>query len=545
MASCVLGFLLAFPIGSRAVAADLRKGARPNIVFVLADDLGIGDVKCFGGERCQIETPGFDRIAREGLRFTDAHVVTSFCVPTRMAILTGRYPWRFQAPREDGAWGFLLPRVSPSRLTLGRVMQSAGYHVGYVGKWHLGTRMQTTDGKTQGSENVDFSKPLERGPNDYGIDYSFILPASLDMYPYAFLRDHRFVGQVTARKGWSAFHRVGPAAEDFEDSKVLNRLAGEAEGFIARRSKNAHDGNPFFLYLALTSPHTPVAPSSPFQGKSRLGVYGDFVMETDHVIARILDVLDQHELAENTLLIATSDHGAAPYVGRRRKATPGQIRELEQDGHFSSGIYRGYKFSIYEGGLRVPMVVRWPAVVRPGSVCNQLVGVHDLFRTLAEITEQETPQDAAPDSISFRSLLSDPTATSRTNMIMQSTGSFAVRDGRFKLAVCPGSGCGGELGNRPRRDDAWKSALERLGRSPKNRDELKQAPFVQLFDLQEDPGETNNLAVLQPSKVSELLRVLEQQIDAGRSTPGPELTNDVSNVDYLQSVPNFVLKDLP
>lgn len=522
-------------------AKNANSNERPNIVFIMADDLGIGDVKCYGSERCQIGTPNFDRLAREGMRFTDAHANASVCVPTRVAIMSGRYPWRFGGTRPSGPWGYLSPRMPDSQFTLGTLMKRAGYQTGYVGKWHLGTLMQTTDGKTQGTTNVDYKKPMKIGPKQYGFDYSFILPGSLDMYPYAFVRDNEWIGKVTAQKGWSAFDRVGPAADDFEDYKVLDTFSREAEEFIQRNVQVTGKRQPFFLYFALTAPHTPTSPSPAFEGKSKLGLYGDFVMETDHCVGRILAALEKHELAENTLVIATSDHGPAPYAGNIRKATPGQLRDLEKLGHFSSGVYRGYKFSAYEGGLRVPFVVRWPSTVKPNSTCNGLIGLQDLMRTLADLCEVDTPADAAPDSISFLPLLKDSDRPSpRKSMILQSTRAFVIRDRDWKLALCPGSGCPGHLGNRPTQDEAWKAAFAEFGRKLKTRDELMQAPFVQLFNLSHDPGEENNLAAKHPEKVTLMIKLLEVQIANGRSTPGPRLKNDRDGINYFSGVPKHI-----
>jgi len=513
----------------------------PNVVFILADDLGIGDVNCYGGDRCQIATPSFDRLAREGMRFTDAHANASVCVPTRVAILSGRYPWRFGATRPSGPWGYLSPRMSVSQFTLARLMKRAGYRTAYVGKWHLGTLMQTTDGKTQGPTNVDYTKPLKIGPQQYGFDYSFILPGSLDMYPYAFVRNHDWVGKVTAEKGWSAFNRVGPAAEDFEDYEVLGTFSREAEQFIKRHVQVAGKRQPFFLYFALTAPHTPTCPSPAFQGKSKLGLYGDFVMEADHCVGRILAALQRHGLEENTLVIATSDHGAASYAGNIRKATPGQNRDLEKLGHYSSGIYRGYKFSAYEGGLRVPFVVRWPRVVKPGTKCDGLVGLPDLMRTLSDICGVDLPKNAGGDSVSFLPLLKDPGQPApRESMILQSTRAFVVREGNWKLALCPGSGCVGRFGNRPAQEEAWKRAIVEFGRKPRDHNELKQAPFVQLFDLSRDPGESTNLAAKHPQRVAKMIGLLETQIAEGRSTPGPRLPNDRDTINYFSGVPKSV-----
>lgn len=523
---------------------SVADGRMPNVVFILADDLGYGDVQCFGRDRCQIETPGFDRIAREGMRFTDAHANASVCVPTRVAIMTGRYPWRFGKPGPGGPWGFLGTRLPDDQFTLGRLMQAAGYHTAYIGKWHLGTVMQTVDGKPQGPSNVDYGKPLLVGPPQYGFDDSFILPGSLDMYPYAFVRNNHWVGEVTAQKGWSAFHRVGPAAEDFEDTKVLDTLASEAETFIAGRASAVNNDKPFFLYLALTAPHTPVSPSRKFAGKSRLGIYGDFVMETDDCVSRVLRALDDAKLAEETLVIATSDHGPAAYAGRNPRATFLQLKELEKDGHFSSGPFRGYKFSVYEGGLRVPFVARWPKVVPAGATCERLIGLHDLMATLAEITGTKLTPEQAPDSVSYLPLLRSPNhPATRDAMILEATGAMAVRSGKWKLALCPGSGCEGRFGNTPTREDAWRQARASFGRRPANTAELIQSPFVQLFNLHDDPGESSNLAAEHPEKVRQLAERLAQQIERGRSTAGPALQNDRENIRLFPSVPAFVWQD--
>lgn len=512
----------------------------PNIVYLMADDLGIGDVKCYGGDRCRIATPAFDSLARDGMRFTDAHATASVCVPSRIAIMTGRYAWRFAKPSESGPWGFLNPQLPVGTFTVGTLLQGAGYRTGYVGKWHLGTLMQTTDGKNQGLENVDYERPLKIGPNDYGFDYSFILPGSLDMYPYVFARQGQFQGQVTAQKGWSAFNRVGPAAEDFEDFKVLDTFASEAEAFIERNAERARNGDPFFLYVALTAPHTPTSPSPAFEGKSDLGLYGDFVQETDATLGRVLQALDRHGLAENTLVIATSDHGAAPYAGNVRKATPNLIRELEKLGHYASGIYRGYKFTVFEGGLRVPFVVRWPGRVQPGSRCDGLVGLNDLAATVAEVAGVETGASNAPDSVSIVPLLENPdTASPRTTLVMQSPLAFAIRHEQWKLALTPSSGSRGLWGTKPVPEQAWGDALRSFGSRPSQSD-LRAAPFVQLYDLAADVKETTNLATGQPEVVEEINEIFDGIVGQGRSTPGPALANDIASVNLHKNASPWI-----
>ncbi|MCA9173006.1 MAG: arylsulfatase [Planctomycetales bacterium] len=526
---------------STCFAASAR---RPNIVFILADDLGYGDVNCFGQSYCRIATPGFDRLAREGVRFQDAHVNASVCVPTRMAIMTGRYPWRFGDPSPGGPWGFLGLRFPTTQHTLGRMMSDAGYRTAYVGKWHLGTQMATKDQQPQTAENVDFTRPLQIGPPQFQFAESYILPGSLDMFPYAFVHNNRWVGDVTAQKGWSAFNRVGPAATDFEDTKVLDTLATRAEHYIAAQGQATQqdaDAPPFFLYLALTAPHTPVSPSDKFSGRSALGVYGDFVMETDDCVARVLTALDRAKLTENTLVIASSDHGAAAYAGANRKATPGQNQLMQQQGHYSCGPYRGYKFSVYEGGLRVPMVARWPGVTPANASCHRLVGLIDLMATLAEIADVKLDANQAVDSISFLPLLQHPAAEGRrSSMLMQGSAGHVVRSGDWKLALCPGSGCDGRFGNTPRRVDAWRAARKTFGRAPKSEEDLAQAPFVQLFNLKDDPGESRNLAAEHPDRVRELYRLFQNQVAAGRSNPGTQQPNDREEIGAFFT-PAFVL----
>ncbi len=453
-------------------------------------------------------------------------------------MMTGRYPWRYGPPQPGGAWGFLGQRFPVGTFTLGHMLQHAGYRTGYVGKWHLGTEMTTLDGKVQNEKNVDFTQPLKIGPPQHGFEHSFILPGSLDMFPYAFARNNVWQGNVTARKGWSAFNRVGPAEKDFEDDKVLETFYSEAETFLGSQPNE----KPFFLYLALTAPHTPISPSKKFQGKSELGLYGDFVTEVDHAVERVIAALKQNGQYENTLVLFSSDHGPGSYAGNIRKATPGQIHLLEERGHFPSGPHRGYKFSAYEGGLHVPLLAHWPAVVKPGSESDSLVGMNDLMATFADLAGTHLTAQQAPDSISFANLLRDSAKNgTRTNLIMQSSASFVVRDGDWKLCLCPGAGTNDNYGNEPRADDAWQAAVKQFGRSPQQSD-LTAAPFVQLFHLSNDPHEDHNLAAQHPERVQNLIALLQKQIAAGRSTPGPQLANEAREIPIHARIPNFVRK---
>ena len=526
--------LVCFSAAIPASAAD----DRPNVVFILADDLGIGDVKCYGKQRCQIDTPNIDALAAGGLRFTDAHVNASVCRPSRRSLMTGRYSWRFAGYGRGGPWGYCGLSFPPETFTLGDLFQRSGYRTNYVGKWHLGTVMTTVDGKVQKENNVDYTQPLQIGPPQFGFDESFILPGSLDMYPYAFIRNNVWQGEITARKGWSAFNRVGPAEKDFEDHRVLETFYRLAETTIADQP----DDRPFFLFLALTAPHTPISPGKSWLGKSKLGVYGDLVMEVDHSVERVVRALKQKGCYDNTLILFSSDHGPGPYAGNILKATLGQIRLLEKQGHYAVGPHRGYKFSVYEGGLRVPLVAHWPRVIPAGSESASLIGLNDLMATFAEILNETLDPAAVTDSISFANLLRDPAAKPRrTNLIMQSVGPFVVRDGKWKLCICPGSGTAGGLGNEPTAEHAWRSALQRFGRVPRQSD-LSAAPFVQLFDMERDLHEDHNLAAEHPEKVAELVALLQSQIDNGRSTPGPSQKNGQDDISIHQRVPGFVRK---
>ena len=524
VSSCLLSFV--------AAADD-----RPNIVFILADDLGYGDIEAFGGDLCNIDTPHFDQLCRDGMKFTDAHVTDSVCVPSRTSIVTGRYALRFGEKEKGGPWGFIGLQFPETQFTVGDMFLRAGYTTGYVGKWHLGTRMTTKDGKVQGPENTDFTKSIQIGVSDYGFEDTFFLPGSLDMFPYAFVRNKEWQGSVTAQKGWSAFNRVGPAAEDFVDYEVLPTFCREADRYIASQAKAE---KPFFLFVALTAPHTPTSPEPEFQGKSRIGAYGDFVMNTDACIGKIVDSLERAGLTDSTLVMASSDHGPGHYSGRKSEATAFQMKEMEKDGHRANGPWRGYKFSAFEGGSRVPFAAKWPGTIPAGTESGSLIGLNDLFATWGEIAGVELSDSEAPDSISFLAQLQNPEADPlRESMVIRGTRGNVYRKGKWKLLLCPGSGSAGPFATEPIADDAWRAAIQTHGQKPKNHAELEKTPFLQLFNLDADPGETTNVAEENEELVAEMIREFREVLNNGRSTPGPKLPNG-RELKVFHPVPGFV-----
>tara|TARA_R110002049_G_scaffold285698_4_gene467131 strand:- start:316781 stop:318418 length:1638 start_codon:yes stop_codon:yes gene_type:complete len=488
-------------VGTPPADADL-----PNIIFILADDQGFGDVSALNPDS-KIPTPNIDRIAQEGMIFEDGHSSSSVCTPTRYSILTGRYHWRTHL-QKGVLGGFSRPLISPGRMTVASMLKDHGYRTACIGKWHLGMDWPLKDGgiandqgdfsgKYKDGWNVDYAADIKNGPCDLGFDYFFGISASLDMPPYVFVKNRRPTEIATVEK---AFHRKGPAGKDFEAVDVLPTITDETVKFIER---NANGESPFFIYFPLNAPHTPIVPSGEWEGKSGVNKYGDFTMQVDWTVGQVLDAIESNKIADNTLVIFTTDNGCSPAA---------KIDELEAAGHDQNYIYRGHKADIFEGGHRVPFLARWPRTVTAGSRTKQTVGQFDLLATAAEIVGADIPADAAEDSVSFLSVLNGTAdAPVRSSIVSQSIGGqFAIRDGDWKLCLCPGSG--GWSDPRPGRAD------------------LSALPPMQLFDLSNDPGEQNNVLSEHPDRVEKMQQALRQIIDNGRSTPGNPLANDVDVV---------------
>ena len=430
-----LAFLAA---AAAALAADLSK---PNVIVILCDDLGYGDVKANHPDS-KIPTPHMDRLAREGVRFTDAHTPSSVCTPTRYGLLTGRYNWRTKL--QHGVLGGLSPRlIEQGRETLASLLKKQGYHTAVVGKWHLGMDWVKLPGREVSElsvetaaqvRNVDYTQPFANGPLAVGFDRYFGIAASLDMVPYTFLENDRVTVQPTIDRtfplhpGYDPQCRVGPAAPGFEVEHVQPEFTRQAVRYIEDRART---GQPFFLYLPLASPHTPIAPNKEWIGKSGLNLYADFVMETDWAVGQVLAALDRTGAAANTLVVFTSDNGCSPSA---------KIEVLAAKGHAVSGPLRGHKADVFDGGHRVPFFVRWPARVKP-AVSDQLVCLTDVFATCAEITGMRLPANAGEDSFSFLPVLLGRGPSARDSVVHHTiSGAFAIRQGPWKLALCPGSG---------------------------------------------------------------------------------------------------------
>lgn len=455
---------------------------RPNIVYILADDLGWGDLRCYNPES-RIPTPNLDRLAEEGMRFTDVHSPSSVCTPTRYGILAGRYCWR-SSLKSGVLQGYSPNLIEPGRATVASLLKKAGYYTGCIGKWHLGLGDQP---------QTDYSRPLRPCPNDHGFDYFFGIPASLDMPPYLYVENDRAVEQPTAHTPGNggkdpsgAFWRAGAIAPSLKMEDVLPTLTRKSVDFIrthARRRKQ-----PFFLYFAMTGPHTPWVPLKAFRGKSGAGEYGDFVVQVDDSAGQVLRAIEEAGAAGNTLVMFASDNGA--------RWTPGQI---EQYRHRANAHWRGMKADIWDGGHRIPFLARWPKRIKAGCVSSELGCLTDLMATVADLNGIELPRNAGEDSFSQLPAMLGRTGKPRAAVVHHSSmGMFSIREGPWKLVL--GRGSGGF--SQP------KKILPKPGE-----------PEGELYDLARDPSETRNLYSERRDVVARLTALLEKFKAEGRSRP--------------------------
>jgi arylsulfatase A len=521
----LLTVLLLTPLAGLTTAET----SKPNILIIYADDLGYGDVQCNNPERGKIPTPHLDKLAAEGMRFTDGHSSSGVCSPSRYTLLTGRYHWRTKLQR--GIVGaFEPPLIAPARMTIGTLAKQHGYRTACIGKWHLGMDWPITKEQrpllSPAKQPVDeaskapqkaaaagavpseqqiaawrdiFSKPIAGGPSTRGFDLYFGTDVP-NWPPFCFIENDRTLGipiEFLPRESMvkNQASNQGPALKDWKLEGILPALGDRTIEFI---DKSVQKKEPFLIYMPLTSPHTPLAVNPEWKGKSGINLYADFVMETDAVVGRVLDALEKSGVADNTLVIFTADNGCAPYVG---------VQDLEKLGHYPSGPLRGYKADAWEGGHRVPFIVRWPGVVKAGSVCSQLVYQADFIRTFADVFGVKLPDTAGEDSFSLLPLLKGEDKPIRENAVSASIGGTpAVRSGSWKYIPAPGSGGWGNGGD--------------------------QSQPVQLYNLADDLGETKNIAAAMPQKVAEMEALLEKLITDGRSTPGTAQKNDVEVKRY-------------
>ena len=496
--------LLEICMVSCAQESNIEK-PKPNIIYILADDLGYGDVSAYN-ENSKIQTPHIDRLAAQGVRFTDAHTSSAVCTPTRYGILTGRYNWR-STLKQGVLSGYSKSLIEKDRVTVASFLRENGYITAAIGKWHLGWDWDIQHSDSLGLDNlkarpeVDFTKPVENGINSHGFDYSYAFCGSLDMPPYVWVENDKptmVPTDTTAGKRGQGMWRKGLTSNDFMHEQVLPEVTEKSVTYI-----NTHAGKnePFFLYMPLPAPHTPILPTAEFQGKSGLeNPYADFVLMVDSVVGEITKALEENGISENTLIVFTSDNGCSPAAN---------FKELKAKGHNPSYVYRGYKSDIFDGGHRVPYIMHWKGKIEAGK-SEQLVCTTDLFATIADLIGVTYPDTMAEDSYSSLSATNlASTLPIRENMVHHSiTGEFAYRKGDWKVNFTPGSGGW----SYPNKNNA-KTLYDSL-------------PEVQLYDMKNDIGEQNNLEAEHPDLISEYQAELVQIITNGRSTPGEKKAND-------------------
>ena len=406
-------------------------------------------------------------MASEGIYFTDAHTNSSVCTPTRYGILTGRYAWRSRLKKGvlGGASNHL---INPDRMTVADILKSKGYHTAMIGKWHLGWDFGFSSGQASSGigfkpdiQKIDYSRPVTNGPDSIGFDYYYGHCGSLDMAPYVYVENGKVTAapnRVTENKDYKGFWRKGPTGADFVHEEVFPNFINRACDYIKERAKT---DKPFFLYLPLAAPHTPILPLEGFKGKSKTNEYGDFVVQMDMHMGQIFKALKEAGVDENTMVVFTSDNGCSPRA---------DFDELDKVGHKPSYIYRGFKAGIYEGAHRVPFIVRWPNGIKAGQSTDVVTCTTDLAATVAEITGASIPDNAAEDSVSILSALKgNPKQVREATVHHSLNGSFAIRQGDWKLIMCPGSG-------------GWSN--------PKPGEALKKGlPVIQLYNLKKDPSE--------------------------------------------------------
>ncbi len=481
-------------LGSSKKALQKQAVTLPNVIIILADDMGYGDIGAYNPSS-KIPTPNLDQLSKKGMRFTDAHSGSAVCTPTRYGIITGRYCWRSRL-KKGVLDGYSPHLIESNRLTIADIMKQSGYLTACIGKWHLG--MDLPFDKTRKGKTLDVSKPIKNGPRQLGFDYFYGVTASLDMPPYVFIENNSIpvkLTESTSKHGFPEYMRSGATAPGFDHRGALDHLTIKATDYIKEQSKK---DNPFFLYFPLTAPHKPCMPHERFQGKTKLGTYGDFVSQVDWVISQIDLTLKQNDILDNTLVIYSSDNGSYMYRISPEKSDHIKKRNVSGyhvDNHQANAIYRGTKADIWEGGHRIPFLVRWPKKVAPGTICDKTICLTDLMATCADITDNKLPANSAEDSFSIYPLiLGNNWPTQRAPVIHHSfSGVFSIRQENWKMVFANGSGGRQKPVGKP-----------------------FEKPYS-LFDMEKDPSESHNIINKHPKLAKQLTQKIMQIINSGRS----------------------------
>ena len=481
-----------------ALAEDGSKSDLPNIVFILADDMSYDSVSALNDKIGEMKTPQIDRLAKEGMIFDDGHSASAVCTPTRYGLLTGRHCWRTKL-KTSVLWDYAQPLIEDGRLTMGEMLQSKGYQTAMIGKWHLGMVWPGKDGQPanrdllirdklwgKGKErimacekNIDWKGKIKT-PRAYGFDYYFGVDIP-NFPPYCWIENDHTVGTPTVQKPKRMYGHNGLMQEGWKLDRILPTLAEKSVAYIKQAATKEE---PYFLYLSLTSPHAPIAPSAAFRGKSGISNYADFVLETDWAVGQVLDAIEDSDKADNTLIIFTADNGTAHFA---------KFDELESKGVNLRSTFRGYKGQIWEGGHRVPLLAKWPKQIKAGRRTRETVCLNDFFATFAELTCYQIQDNQAEDSYSILPLMTGESEVLPDRPMVinhNSDGTFAIRNKQWKL-IFP----------------------------------LKKGGEIKLYNLDSDIKESRNVAAEHPEVVGELTAAMKKIISDGRSTEGEAQQN--------------------
>lgn len=496
----LIGIGVAALLSSHLTASAKKRDKTPNVIFILADDLGYGDVSCFN-ENAKIITPNIDSLASSGVRFSNAHTSSSVCSPTRYGILTGRYSWR-STMKEGVLSGYSKSLIKQEQTTVAGLLKSKGYTTAFIGKWHLGWDWDVikADPDRQLDDlgarpEVNFASTIKNGPKSHGFDYSYGFCGSLDMPPYVWVENDqptmvpkKLTGDKTLQQRW----RRGVTADDFVHEQVLAQSTQKAVKYI---NEIANRDKPFFLYFPLSAPHTPILPTGEFREKSGIeSPYADFVLMVDWVIGEISKTLKNQGIEENTLFFFTSDNGCSPSAN---------FGQLAKKGHHPSYVFRGQKTEIFEGGHRVPYIVSWPQKIKPGAT-DQLTCTTDLFATLADVLGIKYEDDVAPDSFSFL-----PALNMKSKALVRESIVDHAADGSFALTK-----------------GDWKVIFMAAPATKSSKNGNEKPPQFQLYNLKDDIGEKNNLQNKHPEIIAHYRQLLTKYVKEGRSTEGKPQKND-------------------